>query len=604
MSMSPRRAIVNADVLRLRWVDEPRLGAGGRLAYCVTSLDATRDAQVTAVAVGGRRFEGHSPRWSPRGDRLAYASAATLMTWAGGEPSLLARAGAPVTQPRWSPNGGRLAYVAGGRLWVADATTGVSLPLAGDLSADLPVWISEDELAFVSAASDGASADVWTIGAGGDAAPRRRFAFGGPIRALAASPSGADLGFIGHDRGFAQGVNQQVWVLSLATGEARPLTARFDRSAGLATRGDDLRGMNPPELVWDRDGEASRIYFIYAEGGSSRLAWCDLTGRVTTIGAGPRAALSFDIADGALAAVVSSPVDPGEVWLSDRDGAGGRPVTTENAAWLGEVKVSPPALLSVVANDGQPIEAWLVAPPELSLGARAPLLLEIHGGPHYPIGNRFYFEFQRLAAQGYAVVFSNPRGSQGYGEAFATCIRGAWGGRDYADVMSVLDAALAAPAVDPSRVGVTGVSYGAYMTHLMLGRTQRFRAAVTENGISDLVSNYGSTQNQRFWDWQLFGPPEDEPERYRALSPLTYADAIETPLLLIHAEQDSNCPIGQSEQMRAALAARGVPAELVRIPGEGHMMNLIGAPSSRARRAAALDAWLGRWLAGSTGGRI
>ena len=177
-----------------------------------------------------------------------------------------------------------------------------------------------------------------------------------------------------------------------------------------------------------------------------------------------------------------------------------------------------------------------------------------------------------------------------------TCIRGAWGGRDYLDLLQTLDTALRDPRVDAGRLAITGVSYGAYMTHVILGRTARFRCAVTENGISNLVSNFAGSAGRVFWTWQMEGTPETQPERYRALSPITNVDAIHTPLLLIHAEQDATCPIGQSDELLAALRARGAEAALVLIPGEGHLMNLIGAPSHRLQRAAALDAWLARWL--------
>lgn len=615
MSERARRPIDIEDLFRVRWLDEPRLSRDGRrLAYSQIGLDRARDAMVSWVCVDGRTHEGASPRWSPDGAWLAYVAPREgrdqVWLWAGGDapPRSLTAHPDGASRPCWSPDGRRLAFVAGRQLWVMAAEGGLAQPLTdGEREPSLPCWLPNGrEVACVVPHPDGIASEVWLCPVDGSAAPRRALSFGGPIRSLTCAPDGRALAFIGHDRGPAQGVNFGLWQMPLDSAP-RCLTAEFDRSVGLTVRSDDARGLGPPDLAWiDHAGEA-RIYFAFAEGGSSHIAWVGLDGRVHPAVTGERACLSFSVADqaDALAFVAADAADPGEVRLADRDGGGERAVTSVNAAWLDEVRVIPPRRVDVRADDGQAIEAWLIAPETgaPSAGGPRPLILQIHGGPHYSIGNRFYLEFQRLAALGYAVVYANPRGSQGYGERYATCIRGAWGGRDYADVMSVLEAALAEPGVDPARLAVTGVSYGAYMTHLIIARTHRFRAAITENGISNLVSNFAGTTGQAFWTWQLEGTPETQPERYRALSPLTYASAVRTPLLMIHAEQDTNCPVGQSEELRAALRAQAEPveAELVRIPGEGHMMNLVGAPSRRLSRAAALDAWLARWLDGPAG---
>lgn len=609
MAARARRPISPEDLFRIRWLDEPRLSRDGRrLAYAMIGLDRARDAMLTWVCVDGWAHEGRSPCWSPDGARLAFVAPSAgvdqVWAWSGGAdaPRALTARADGAAQPIWSPDGRRIAFIAGARVWVMDVDDRAARPVAdGAHEPALLCWLPGGRIAFAAPRAGGAATDVHIARADG-AAAQTIHSLDGPIRALAPAPDGRALACIGHDRGPAQGVNFGVWVLPLDGGPARNLTSGFDRSAGLTVRSDDARGLGPPDLAWVEHRGDARIYFAFAEGGSSHVAWVGLDGRVRPVVTGERACLSFSVADqaDALAFVASSAVEPGEVRLADVDGRSERSATSVNAAWLDEVSVLAPRRLDVRADDGQAIEAWLLAPAN---GGPRPLILQIHGGPHYSIGERFYFEFQRLAALGYAVVYANPRGSQGYGERYATCIRAAWGGRDYADLMSVLDAALAAPGVDPARLAVTGVSYGAFMTHMILGRTDRFRAAITENGISNLVSNFAGTTGQAFWTWQMEGTPETQPERYRALSPLTYADRIRTPLLMIHAEQDTNCPIGQSEELLAALRARGREAELVRIPGEGHMMNLVGAPSRRLMRAAAFDAWLARWMAGPSGGR-
>lgn len=607
MTISSRRGLASDDLFGVRWLDEPRLTPDGRrLAYSMTGLDRDRDAMLSWVRVGmgesAREHEGGSPCWSPDGETLAFVSGdqRRLRLWTGGAdaPRDLPAQPDPITQPRWSPDGLRIAYVCGGRVWLDDLTGGAARALTeGSFQADLPVWLDADSLACVSVSPDGTSARLWRVTAGATPVVDCVLTFGGPIRALAAAPDGQTLAFIGHDRGPAQGVNFGLWVLPLGAGEgARQLTADFDRSVGLAVRADDPRGMAPPDLAWVERNGISRIYFIFCEGGSSHIAWAGLDGRVRVVVDGERACLSFSASADALAFIVSHPYQPGEAHMADLDGKRERRATDVNGDWARQFDFRAHRPVPVLTDDGHTIEAWLLEPAEASEDKKYPLILQIHGGPHYAIGNRFYFEFQRLAALGYGVLFANPRGSQGYGEEHATCIRGAWGGRDYLDILQTLETALRDPRVDAGRLAVTGVSYGAYMTHVMLGRTARFRCAVTENGISNLVSNFAGSAGKAFWTWQMEGTPETQPERYRAMSPITQADAIHTPLLLIHAEQDATCPIGQSEELLAVLQSRGAEAALVRIPGEGHLMNLVGKPRHRLQRADALDAWLERWL--------
>ena len=224
-------------------------------------------------------------------------------------------------------------------------------------------------------------------------------------------------------------------------------------------------------------------------------------------------------------------------------------------------------------------------------------MVSVHGGPHYAAGWRFSFEAQRLAARGYAILNANPAGSGGYGRRFATAIRGAWGTADWASLERLIDSVSATPAIDPGRVAITGVSYGGYLAMRAATRSARFSAAISENGISNLLAEWGAEQDGGAWlTAELGGPPWERAEAYVASSPITEVHRIQVPLLLIHAELDRNCPIGQSEQMFAALRFLGRDAELFVIEGEGHLMNLVGRPSHRMARAQAVDRWLDRHL--------
>jgi dipeptidyl aminopeptidase/acylaminoacyl peptidase len=243
-----------------------------------------------------------------------------------------------------------------------------------------------------------------------------------------------------------------------------------------------------------------------------------------------------------------------------------------------------------------PVDGWLTMPAQAE-SQPCPLIVSLHGGPHYPVGWRFSFEAQRLAALGYAVLTGNPRGSGGYGRDYAAAIRGSWGVHDWADVTRLIDTALARPGIDADRVAVMGVSYGGYLTMRAITLSSRFRAAISENGISNLFALWGAgAEDHASLTAEMGGTPWQRADSYIAASPLTFADRIGTPLLLVHAELDQNCPIDQSEQMLAALRHHGLPVRLLRLEGEGHLVNLIGRPSRRQARARAVDEWLARYL--------
>ncbi len=595
-------------MFQLRWVDEPCLSPdAGRLAYSVTHLHRELDVMQTHVHVDGARWPGHAPRWSPDGQALAYLAPLPsapergdqVWCWevASRSAACLTRLATECKLHCWSSDGNMLAFVCGGQIFTLKRQDETVLPLFKSTDAiRCMCWLPGDAgLVVVCSDESDSHAHVLLCKQGQPA--RVLHDNPGPIRCITCAPDGSTLAWIGHDRGPALGVNMQVWVKPL-TGAAHALTLKLDRCAGLTTRSDDARGMNPPDLAWVRVGEQARVYFAFADGGSSQLAWVGLDAQVHPVIIGPRSCLAFSLAPHALrvAAVVADDLQPGEVISMDVDGGDARPLSGENDEWRSRVRIHPHAPLPFVASDGAHIEAWLLKPDSAPPGQRLPLIVQIHGGPHYAIGQRFYFEFQRLVAQGYAVLFCNPRGSQGYGEAFATHIRADWAGRDFEDVMECVDHALRDPALDPQRVAVTGASYGGYLTHWLIARSRRFCAAISENGISDLVSNFDNTTNQTFWRWQMDGTPDSQPGRYHGQSPIHAMADARTPLLMIHAEQDVNCPIGQSENLLSALQRAGCVAELQRIPNEGHLMNLLGAPSHRLLRARAVDAWLARWV--------
>ena len=616
------RPIAFDDLFRIQLVDAPRISPTGlKLAFTVIGWDRDLDCLVTNVCVGEERVRGLTPIWSPSSNQISYVAASDnadqIWIWdlPSGQKRVLTNLPGGAQQPCWCPDGRFIAYVSNKHLFLSPVENSHFLDLEVDPQSGirisdhtgdvgLPCWSPDGSaVAFVTYDVDGAFSEIWATTVA-DKSSCCLLSFGGPIRALVWSPDGDKLAFVGHNKGDAPDVNFGVWVVTKGEGEARNLTRNFDRSVGNLVRSDDTRGMKV-NLYWISCAGQTRIYFSYAEGGSSHIAWVNEAMYLCKVVEGERACLSFDVGAETLAICVSDMTNPGEILCLDLEGSAqhstsGLWVPNVNLEWLCEVVLTQPRHIEVVADDGVSIEAWLILPPSDFLCSKNmvghPLIVSIHGGPHYSVGYRFYFELHRLAALGYAVLYGNPRGSQGYGERFATSIRCDWGGRDYADLMQLTDAALKSNYIDSSRMCVTGVSYGGYMTHWIIGHTDRFRAAISENGISNLVTNFAQSTMKTFWVTAMGGTPQTQLERYIHLSPITYSSVMCSPLLMIHAEQDETCSISQSEELLSCPACSVPVRELVRIPEEGHWMNLTGRPSHRRIRAVAFDSWLKKWL--------
>jgi dipeptidyl aminopeptidase/acylaminoacyl peptidase len=252
------------------------------------------------------------------------------------------------------------------------------------------------------------------------------------------------------------------------------------------------------------------------------------------------------------------------------------------------------------------VEAWVMRPAGFKEGKTYPTILNVHGGPFSQYANRLFDEFQVQAGAGYAVVYANPRGSSGYGQSSARAIRGrtaavepgtGWGGIDYDDLMAVVDEALQRfPFIDGARLGVTGGSYGGYMTTWIAGHTDRFRATLSERACNNLVALDSSCDIATAFRSWVGVSHLDDPDEYRRQSPITYVRDINTPMLILHSEDDLRCPIAQADELFTSLRLLGRDVEMVRFPGESHELSRSGAPRHRVQRMDVMLDWFDRYL--------
>jgi dipeptidyl aminopeptidase/acylaminoacyl peptidase len=274
-----------------------------------------------------------------------------------------------------------------------------------------------------------------------------------------------------------------------------------------------------------------------------------------------------------------------------------RRLTSFNGTLFDELELATPEYMPYTGVDGWPMDGWIIKPRGFDASKKYPLILEIHGGPNTQYGYGFMHEMQVLAAAGYVVLFTNPRGSLGYGRDFALAVRGEWAVKDSLDIMAGVDAVIEKGYIDEQRLGIIGGSYGGFMTSWLIGHTDRFKAAVADRSVIDRFSFFGSSDiGWDFTDDDMEVTPWDDPERYMRMSPITYIKNIHTPVLIIHSESDLRCNIEQSEQLFAALKYLGRETLFVRFEGQSHGLSRGGHPRLRLERLRHIRAWFEKYL--------
>lgn len=430
------------------------------------------------------------------------------------------------------------------------------------------------------------TSDLYAIArAGGQA--RRLTANPGGERSPVVSRKGDRLAFL---YTAARGAETDIMVVDLASdgsfkGSPRNLTSAWDRVPGA--------------VQWTPDGR--RLRFQAESNGNVHVFEVPSDGRgaVRAVTAGDRSVRLASASHDAtlLAYTVDHPRSPTELFLAKFDGTGEQQLTRRNETWLKDITLHPAERLTWKVADGTEIEGWLVKPVGYEPGRTYPLILKIHGGPHTQYGNTWFRTFHVLSASGFFVLYPNPRGSSGYGHAFTFATRGKWGELDSEDYLKGVDAAVAREtAIDPRRVGVSGGSYGGYMTNWLSATTNRFAAAVTSRSITNWENWYGTSDAQGLTEYEFQGAPWEQRDTYRRLSPISYVEKVNVPTLIIHGENDYRTPIADGEQWFMALMKRKVPVEMVRYPRSTHDLSRTGEPWLLVDRLERIRSWFDHWL--------
>ncbi len=625
---------------------------GGRLAFVRSQVDResmkTRSRIIvldmasgeSAPFTGGKSDTG--PKFSPDGRHLAFVrpdDAGKPQIWVmptgGGEARKLTDVAGGITDIAWSPDSGALAFVsdvdpdrapddhdpkkeprvsvvrriryrADGLGWrgeafrhifVVDLESGETRQLTdgeGDDSA--PAWSPDGSaIAFISDRrpdrETATHSDVYVAPVSGGE-PELRSQGLSSVAALCWSPDSGSIAAVASDDDIV-GAGWQSWLFVIEPGRApRKLT---DDSISVA--GGYAPLVPAPEMRWTDDG---CISFIADARGASAIYQADAgTGGLRKVtGGGLMSQVSFDADAKSAVALTTHPDSAGDLRSVDMTSGAAVQLTDFNRDYFEE---RPPAKMEKFTHSrgGFEIESRVLLPPAFDPASRYPLVLDIHGGPHGVFSDSFSPQQQALATAGYIVLAVNPRGSSTYGTDFMTAVLGDWGGEDYLDIMSALDLVCERDYVDESRLGITGYSYGGFMSSWIIGQDTRFKAAVIGAPCINLSSMYGTSDiGVRFGEVQWGGKRWDALDAFLEHSPLTYAPNVETPALLMHGEADHRCPIEQSEQYFVTLKRLGKEVEFVRFPGSSHGFVRTGHPRLREEYLSRLLGWMDKHIAG------
>ena len=651
-SSTPVTPLQLTDVFQLEYASDPQISPdGSHIVFMRNFMDVMKDRERSDLWIidsdgsdlrplTSGMHNDFSPRWSPDGKKMLYASVVDdhvqlFLRWMDtGQTARLTQLNRSPHNLVWSPDGKwiaftmlvpqepkplvdlpappqgaqwadppklirRLQYRADGQgyledgfvqLFILSAEGGTPRQLTqGDFHhPGAPSWTPEGEALVISANRHDdweyqpLNSEIYEVRLDGTIRPLTDR--NGPDRAPAVSPDGSRIAYVGFDDHLQGYQVTHLYVMDRDGGGSHPLTADFDRDVGHPS--------------WSHDGQG--IYFQYDDQGDTKIGYLPIGGQVETVCGNvgglslgrPYNGGSYSISPhGEIAYTLSRPDFPAEVAVARRGESGEHRLTRLNddlfaQRTLAEVK----EIWFDSSFDGRKIEGWLVTPPDFDPSRKYPFILEIHGGPFADYGDRFAAEIQLYAAAGYVVLYTNPRGSTSYGEEFGNLIHHNYPGQDYDDLMSGVDAVVERGFVDPKRLFVTGGSGGGVLSAWIVGKTDRFRAAVVAKPVINWYSFALTSDDYNFfYKYWFSGFPWDVPDEYMRRSPISLVGNVTTPTMLMTGESDYRTPISQSEQFYQALKLRKIDTALVRIPGASH--EITSRPSRLMSKVAYVLGW-------------
>ncbi|MGO9560092.1 MAG: S9 family peptidase [Acidimicrobiales bacterium] len=601
----------------------PRWSPDGRLlAFVADAEDGPSEICVLPVAHGGERVR--IAAWPTTVSELAWSPDGRCMAFVGRDRDA-DRYGPPGEERKPKDMSPRRVTRLFSRLdsegWVFDRPSRVMVVNADGSSPPRPLTDGPYQAHGVAWSPDGAriafasarhetwdldlAVDLWAVPSDGAGPPERLTETLAAYSHPAWSPDGTKIAYVRVSTPSNEPRHQQVGVVDLATGRRRELTTGLDRSCGAhgSTR--------PPVWTGDRlllgveDSGNLHVYAVRAAGDGAPEAIVD----------GERWVGSWDWAAGTLAMSVSTPTTFPELVVRPLAFGASEPqaptpesgperrLTDLTGPFASEVDLVEPEAFVARSADGTEVPCWAMPPAGGEDGQRYPTLLNIHGGPFTSYGNRFFDEFQLAVGHGFGVIYCNPRGSSGYAESWGRAVRwpecdvdpgSGWGGVDFDDVMACVDEACSRfDWVDADRLGVMGGSYGGYMTSWVIGHSDRFKAACSERACNNLLALEHSSDIATAFRGYVGRTHLEDPQAFLRQSPISYVEAMTTPLLIVHSEDDLRCPISQAEELFVALRLLGREPELLRFPGESHELTRSGAPGHRLSRAELILDWFG-----------